>query len=95
MSIRVQMTAGKNATVTSVRDICFKTLHKSRRHHERTERIEAHEKLPHLSLGAIVGGIACLVLASGYLTGIGAGVGVATDLQAGVSSRLKRPATKG
>jgi hypothetical protein len=35
-------------------------------------------------LGAIVGGIATIILASGWFTGIGAGVGVATGLQAGV-----------
>jgi hypothetical protein len=34
-------------------------------------------------LGAVVGGIACVILASGLLTGIGAGVGIATGLQAG------------
>jgi hypothetical protein len=34
-------------------------------------------------LGAIVGGIACIVLASGLFTGIGAGFGIATGLQAG------------
>jgi hypothetical protein len=34
-------------------------------------------------LGAVVGGIACVILASGLFTGIGAGVGIATGLQAG------------
>ena len=34
-------------------------------------------------LGAVVGGIACIILASGLFTGIGAGVGIATGLQAG------------
>lgn len=34
-------------------------------------------------LGAVIGGIATILLASGVLTGIGAGVGIATGLQAG------------
>jgi hypothetical protein len=34
-------------------------------------------------LGAVIGGIGCIVLASGLFTGIGAGVGIATGLQAG------------
>ncbi|MGB5427679.1 MAG: hypothetical protein WBN95_12925 [Gammaproteobacteria bacterium] len=34
-------------------------------------------------VGAVVGGIACIILASGIFTGIGAGVGIATGLQAG------------
>lgn len=34
-------------------------------------------------LGAFVGGIACIILTSGFFTGVGAGVGVATGLQAG------------
>ena len=34
--------------------------------------------------GAIVGGVACFILASGLFTGIGAGVGIATGMQAGM-----------
>jgi hypothetical protein len=34
-------------------------------------------------VGAVFGGIACIILASGLFTGIGAGVGIATGLQAG------------
>jgi hypothetical protein len=46
-------------------------------------------------LGAIAGGIACLVLASGYLTGIGAGVGIATGLQAGVCIAVEAARSEG
>jgi hypothetical protein len=46
-------------------------------------------------LGAATGGIACLVLASGYLTGIGAGVGIATGLQAGVCIAVEAARSEG
>jgi hypothetical protein len=46
-------------------------------------------------LGAITGGIACLALASGYLTGIGAGVGIATGLQAGVCIAVEAARSEG
>jgi hypothetical protein len=46
-------------------------------------------------LGAITGGIACLVLASGYLTGIGAGVGIATGYQAGVCLAVEAARSEG
>jgi hypothetical protein len=35
-------------------------------------------------LGAVVGGLACILIASVWFTGIGWGVDVATGLQAGV-----------
>ena len=46
-------------------------------------------------LGAVVGGIACLVIAAGWFTGIGAGVGVATGLQAGVCMAVEAAKDEG
>lgn len=46
-------------------------------------------------LGAVVGGIACIILTSGFFTGIGAGVGIATGVQAGACLTVEAARDKG
>jgi len=46
-------------------------------------------------VGAVVGGIAVFVLSSALLTGIGAGVGIATGLQAGACLTVEAAKDKG
>lgn len=45
--------------------------------------------------GAVVGGIACVLLASIWFTGIGAGVGVATGLKAGACLTIEAAKEQG